>query len=320
MIKFIKFLPVIIEVALLVSCGSESSFKKRISPEQNDSLSIPTDIQTVVGIGKVVPINGIVDLATPVGGIVNAVFYESGDSVRKGEPIIVLDRTNEALEIEKINYQITARQQQIQSDQMTVSQYRTKLQDKSNVLSTSEKLVKTGAETPENVNTLKTEKQVLIEQLAQSQKAVGLDQSDLKALQSDLQIAQNNYQQKSIKAPSNGVILRMSAKVGQAVQPLQSFATFAPLSAMVVKGEADEMFANRLKIGQKVSIHYIGNSKIITTGKIISLSPDLSNKSLFTDEPGEQQDRRVRRFKVLLDSTDHLLINAKVECNIDIKN
>jgi len=155
-------------------------------------------------------------------------------------------------------------------------------------------------------------------QLNKSKQTVAVSKAQLRELRAQLKSAQNSLHQKTIKAPSDGILLSIDAKSGSAIQALESFATFAPEGKWVVHGEADEMFANRLKKGQRVRIHYIGNSSTITNGKIISLSPKLSNKSFFTDVPGEQQDRRVRRFKVLLDSADHLLINAKVECEIHL--
>jgi hypothetical protein len=39
---------------------------------------------------------------------------------------------------------------------------------------------------------------------------------------------------------------------------------------------------------------------------------------LFTDQSGEKEDRRVRTIKIMLDRPDRLLLNARVECVIDI--
>lgn len=313
-----KYFPLVLIIMLIVSCSSKNQSTEQ--SQAKDSLYVPTEINTVVGIGKVEPKSGIVDLASGVGGIVQSVNKQSGDTVEKGAVIITLKQNDDQLNVQKLRNQIATQRQQIQSDQIAVNQYKVQLQNKKQNLTTSKKLAQTGAETKENVASLQTEKAVLRVQLAQSRKAVSIDQSKLNTLQTQLKSAENTLQEKTIKAPSDGVLLSMDAQVGGAIQSLASFASFAPKGPWVVHGEADEMFANRLEIGLGVSIHYIGNAHIITTGKIIYLSPDLSNKSIFTDVPGEQQDRRVRRFKVLLDSPDHLLINSKVECNIHLKN
>ena len=44
----------------------------------------------------------------------------------------------------------------------------------------------------------------------------------------------------------------------------------------------------------------------------------LKKKSLFTDQAGEKEDRRVRQIKIGLDHPEQLLLNARVECVIDI--
>ena len=46
----------------------------------------------------------------------------------------------------------------------------------------------------------------------------------------------------------------------------------------------------------------------------------LKKKSLFTDQTGEKEDRRVRTIKISLDKSEGLLLNARVECVIDLKS
>ncbi len=304
----------------IITACNQSTREANNNHNKADSLFAPQNIHKIVGIGKVVPQKGMVDLASETGGIVRSVYKESGDSVHQGEAIIVLKQKADFLKIQELKDQIATQKQQVAANKISSKQFLTQLESKEKNLAISKKLLKTGAETREQVADLQTEKEVLKVKVEKSQKEVHLSQSKVRELQSKLASAENQLNDKTIKAPSDGIILNIDAKVGSAIQALQSFATYAPNGAWIIHGEADEMFANQLAIGQKVGIHYIGNNHIITTGKIIALSPDLSNKSIFTDEPGEQQDRRVRRFKVLLDSKDHLLLNSKVECNIHIKN
>lgn len=313
-----KTISILSFLILITACNSKES-----SAENNqgkDTVSVSNQVIVVVGIGKVEPKDGVVDLASNSGGIVASVLKQAGDSVKVGETIIRLQQEDLSLKIDEIKAQIQTQQQQIESNKVSVGQYKAQLQEKKNTLKVSEKLAKSGAETNQNVSALKTDKKVLEVELSKNQQEVAVSRSHLKELQAQLKTAENNLDNQSVKAPSDGISLSIDTKKGEAIQALQSFATFAAEGPIVVHGEADEMFANRLKTGQKVKVHYIGNKKTITTGEIIYLSPTLSNKSLFTDVPGEKQDRRVRRFKVLLDSTDDLLINTKVECNIDLKS
>lgn len=305
-------------LAFLAACRPEQPPSG--TGQAKDSLSVPADIGVVVGIGKVEPEGGIVELASEAGGIVQSVDCRVGDTLRQGDIIISLKSEDAALRVQQLKDQLATQGQQVEADQIAVGQYQAQLQHNAQTLATSKHLVKSGAETRQQVEALETDKKVLEVQLARSRKTVAVSRAKADELRSQLKTAENTLREKTVTAPSDGVLLSMDAKAGGAVQPLESFAAFAPAGPMVVQGEADEMFANRLTKSQKVSIRYIGNTRVITTGVITALSPQLSNKSLFTDVPGERQDRRVRRFKVLLDSTDHLLINTKVECNIYIQH
>ncbi len=313
-----KYLPFLVLFILLFSCNSKN--EQATGTRGKDTLTVPKKVQKVVGIGKIEPLNGLVNLASDAGGIVYSINRQAGDTVKKGTLILTLKQREADLEVQQLKDQIATQQQQLESDKIAVRQYKIQLQNKEQTLKTSKKLAETGAETRENVENLITDKKVLEVQLAQSQKVVSIDHSKIKTLQTQLQSAEHKLKEKTIRAPSDGVILNMNAQIGSAIEPLTSFATFAPAGPRVVHGEADEMFANKLRIGQQAKVHYIGDAHTITTGEIIYLSPELSNKSLFTDAPGEKQDRRVRRFKVLLDHPDNLLLNSKVECIIYLKN
>ena len=71
-------------------------------------------------------------------------------------------------------------------------------------------------------------------------------------------------------------------------------------------------------VGQNGWIRNVGSSDTLSTGKVYFAFSFLKKKSLFTDQSGEKEDRRVRTIKMMLDNPDKLLLNARVECVIDI--
>lgn len=283
------------------------------------SLSIPEKVSQVVGVGRILPEGGIVDLATDQAGIINQVEKFSGDSVKEGETILILNQSDATLEVQRLQNEITAQQHLIESNDLLVKQYQTQLEHKEEEVTTGKELFTSGNETRAYVRNAETERDVLKNQILQNGKTGDVNRAKLKEMETQLRQAQDNLDKLSVKAPFDGVLLAQDAKVGAALQPFQSFARLASDSPLLVEGEVDEMFANRLEIGQKVSVHYLGNKETIAQGVISYLSPDLKNKSLFNEEPNELQDRRVREFKVRLDEMDHLLLNSKVECNIQIQ-
>ena len=85
-------------------------------------------------------------------------------------------------------------------------------------------------------------------------------------------------------------------------------------------GEIDELYSDQVVVGQNAWIRHVGTTDTISTGKVIFTSSFLKKKSLFTDQTGEKEDRRVRTIKISLDKSEGLLLNARVECVIDLKS
>jgi hypothetical protein len=78
------------------------------------------------------------------------------------------------------------------------------------------------------------------------------------------------------------------------------------------------MFADYIKKGQTAKITLVGSNDIIATGKVIRAAPSLKRKSLFSELPGDKEDRRVREIWIILDEDTDLLYNLQVECIISV--
>lgn len=303
-------------ILLMISCKSKDE-----TAEAGETKTISTyeAVNKVVGIGKIEPESGIGYLASDQGGIVQQIFKKEGDHFEKGDPILELRQSDAQLHIAQIRARINTGTQQVEADRIRIKEIESQLQNKNNTLQTSRDLSRSGAETRQAVDDLINEKEVLEVQLESAKKTVNLSQSRLNELQSELKSAQNSLNILTIRAPEAGTILAMDPREGGAVQALQNFAEYTADEPWVVHGEIDEMFANRVQVGQTAEIHLMGNAEVLATGTVVYLSQRLENKSLFMEMPGEAQDRRVRRFKVRIENPDNLLLNTKVECEIKIK-
>ncbi|WP_432710661.1 HlyD family secretion protein [Pedobacter sp.] len=302
----------------LMACGGDKKAAEQAAAEKRDSLSRPENVNRVSAIAKVEPEAGLVELSAPQSGIVAAIYKKAGDSVRKGEPIIKIDLQNDQLATEIVAKQILTQQARAAADAANVRQYQASLKEKQAELQVTEKLVATGADTRQNLNVQQKELEVIQANLQAAKSQAAASRAEIATLKKQQQQAQINAGNELVRAKQDGVLVSMDAKVGAAVTALTPFATFAPAGDLILHGEIDEMFASRVKVGQQVTVNYVGSQDIIATGRVSYLSPILSNKSLFYDEPGEASDRRVRVFKVALDKDNGLLVNAKVECNIQI--
>lgn len=314
--KIINSILIMIAVSTgLASCGNKVSEKETIT---TDSLKQPIDVKEVVGIAKIEPLNGLVDLASNEGGIIKSINKKEGDSLKKGDVILSFDTQKETIQLQNLTIQIATQKQRIEQDRANERQYEIALREKSATLKVSEELAQSGAETRQQVETLRKEQDVLRANLDAAQKSTATNRLIIQELENQIQQLESSKADKDIKAPNDGLLLSLNAEIGKAVEAFESIGQFAADEPLVIHGEVDELFSDKIKVGQTVSIHLIGSNEKIASGKIISLSPILQDKSLFYDEPGERNDRRVRRFKASLDKETSLLINRKVACVIEL--
>lgn len=110
----------------------------------------------------------------------------------------------------------------------------------------------------------------------------------------------------------------MQVTQGAALSQYATYAEFAPAGALIIRSEVDELFSQKLKVGQQVEIRYAGSQEVIATGEIKMLSPYLKKKSLFSEKANDQEDRRVREVRISIKGNSGLIINSKVECVIKL--
>ena len=311
---------IILGMLLLVffsSCGNKEA-EERAEKIKGESLSVPQVITNVAAIGKIEPEQGLVSISSEKGGIVLKVVRKAGDSVIKGDIILILKAGIENLNEDIIRSQIRRQKLLAEADFSNIAQYRIQLDEKNRELTISERLVKSGAETVQNIESTRKDIQVLAANLISAKKSSAASYSEIAVLQVQLKEAQSTTAEMTVRALQDGIIVSMDAKIGTAISPLSTFATLAPAGKIVVHGEIDEMFASKVKLGNQVMVTIPGTNSVIGEGKIIYLSPILADKSIFYELSGEQNDRRVRSFKVELLKTEGLLINQKVQCDIKV--
>jgi len=299
----------------LAGCGHSESQQDT----QADTAAIPMEVTQVVGIGKVEPLNGLLDLAIDQAGIVSAVYKEEGDSVNKDDLILSVNSEEIRMQTENLEIQLS-RQHELTAQALAIEkELGAELLQAESDLKVSRELSTDGAETAQNVQNQQKNVDVL---RAQYQGAKNATQSSrLASMEIANKIKQSHISRLgySLKAPRDGILVSLDAKKGGAIEAFAILGQLAANEERVVHGEVDELFADRISIGQNVTIVKEGSNQKIADGEVVFLSPILQDKSIFYDKPGEVSDRRVRRFKVRFDQDSRLLINMKVECIIHVK-
>ncbi|MEA4950773.1 MAG: efflux RND transporter periplasmic adaptor subunit [Petrimonas sp.] len=296
-------------ILLLVGCGNKT--ENRVSVEVSP-------VTVAVGIGKIVPQGGVSKLASPVAGIVVEIAVATGDKVKSGDLLLALDNTDASLALSEINSRLVTQQKSIQSAELMKEQGLTRLREKERKLNDARELFDAGAVTGESVRNLQNDYDLEKQNQEKLQNDILLQESQLREIVSQKNMRLEELSRTSLRAPMDGIVLDVLPKKGEAVNRYETYMMLAPDAPLIVQAEIDEMFSNRLALGQSCEIRVAGNPQSVAQGKILSISPDLKKKSLFSDSGQDLQDRRVREIEISMDKDTNLLIDTKVECMIHL--
>jgi len=275
-------------------------------------------INQVAGIGKIEPETKILSLASERGGIIKEIFKSNGDKVKPGETIITLDSDEEQSNMELLKARIKTQENQIELDRYSVKEAELKLDNKKRLLESARKLLKNGAETSQNIDDLETEVKLLETGLLKNKTSLEISESKLSELKVELRLSMIELSRRSLTAPVEGTVLNILVTLGSSINQYAEFCEFAPDGKVIARCEIDEMFADRIREGQDATITLVGGNEVIATGKVVRAAPFLKRKSLFSELPGDMEDRRIREVWILLDNNTDLLFNLQVECIITI--
>lgn len=286
--------------------------------KENDAPVEIMPATVVVGLGKVVPYGGVSNLAAPAAGIVTEIIVSTGDKVKGGDVLMVLDDTDATLRLDEINSSFAAQQKSVESSKILARQGRLALSEIERKLSDSRELYEAGAVSRESLLELENNLEVEKQNQEKLQNDIFLQEAQLRELAAQRTMRNEELKRATLRSPMDGVVLDVLPKKGEAVNKYESYLVLAPDAPLVVLAEIDEMFSIKIAIGQTCTISISGNSEPVATGKISRISPDLKKKSLFADSGQDFQDRRIREIEIALDDDPPLLIDTKVECVVNI--
>lgn len=293
----------------LFACGKKEAERTPIEP---------APVNIAVGIGKITPQGGVSKLASPVAGIVSDIAVTTGVKVKQGDLLLTLDNTDASLALNEIESRLSTQQKSIASAKVLKEQGVIRLREKERKLKDALELLAAGAESGENVRSLQNEYDLEKQNLEKLQNDILLQESQLREIAAQRKMRSEELNRTSLRAPMDGIVLDVLPKRGEAVNRYDTYALLAPDTPLIVLAEIDEMFSNRLKLGQSCEIRVAGNPQPVAHGKLIVISPDLKSKSLFSDSGEDFQDRRVREIEVSIDNDSGLLIDTKVECIVHL--
>jgi len=304
--------------ALAIGCAAGCQSKSAAPPPKSEAKMDMTPTR-IVGLGRIEPELKILDLQSEVAGIVTGIFFHAGDVVAKDQTFVELSSAIEKARLEQKAAQVQSQRSQIDAARAALGSARARTENARLSFLRAKSLTEQDAQSKSIFDAAKAEYESLLEDIKRLEAGVVAAEDILKQAQADQRLSQAEYDRRFIKARSDGQILSLDITVGSLISPEKPFGTFAPKSALIARVEIDDMFAGLIQPGQKSYVRAPGMTEALARGKVTFAGPSLRRKSLFSDDVGSLEDRRVREIWITLDPGSRLLFGTRVEAVVLLK-
>jgi HlyD family secretion protein len=315
--SFLSFVLILFAFFSLQSCSKGEDKKELLA----DSLAKakPVDISSVMGIAIIEPEQRIANLASESNGIIESVNVKTGQTIQKGQVLLRLNSTLDQAQIEQAKSKIGTQNQAIAAAESNLNVLKNQLDKARRDVARDQELFNGKAITKDALDNTLYNLDNLEKQIANQKVAIQQQKARISEINSDIKYFQTLSGKKEVRAMQSGTLLSVNVHQGEYLTTNQVIAEFAPSGPTIALTEIDELFASKIKIGQKAEIRNQGTDEVIAKGTVILTSPYLRKKSLFSENSSNLEDRRVREVRVQLDDASGVLLGARVECWIDIK-
>ena len=140
-------------------------------------------------------------------------------------------------------------------------------------------------------------------------------ESSLTQARTDLALAHSAYERMHIRAPFDGTVLSVSAKVGElaVVSPEAPLVSFGDISGLRVRAEVEDRDLSRVQVGQRVVIRADAFPDRDFGGTVSTISSALGSPRIATRGPKRPNDVDVLEVFVDLEGTPPLLTGMRVD-------
>lgn len=314
--KFLQSCPLFLMMSfmlIMAGCGAQKNDQSRIK-----ITDFKIDLDQVVGIGRIEPELKILELTSETTGSVKIIHFQPGEMVTQGQRIIELTNDIEQAQVAQAAAKVKVQLAEIEVAQARLAGMKIRTDNAKENFRRAKNLFEQNAEAERTFDDARTEYKVLAQEIRRLEAEVITAQNLLKQYQAAYQLAQAELNRKFICAPTDGQVLSLDATMGSLISTGQVFGAFAPKSALSAWCEIDELFAPKVQIDQQAYIRSQGMADTLALGKVCFVGPYLRKKSVFSDDVGVLEDRRVREVRILLDPKAEILYGTRVECVIII--
>lgn len=259
-------------------------------------------------------------VTSPIAASVQQVLLDAGSKVMPGQSILTLDKAAALAEIEKQQFQLESRRNEIRKLRLQLDKSFYDIKSNNDIkqlrinsleadVENAKRLYKAGGGTREDIdkaeqnlkvarleklqleNEISSKQQTMQVEMREAAIAASIQENDLKELQRRLQRA-------SIVASRPGVVTWVNKNIGATIREGEALAKIADLSSFKVQGSISDTYLDQVHPGMKAIIR-INEEKL--GGTVVKIQPAIQNNIVY--------------FDIRLDSVNNAMLrpNMKVE-------
>jgi multidrug resistance efflux pump len=151
---------------------------------------------------------------------------------------------------------------------------------------------------------------------------IRIAQARIAAAKARLEQCRVQLDRTQLKAPTRGQVLKLNVELGELVGPdsPEPALVMADTSCFCVRAFIEELDAPRVEMGRAVKIVADGLPDQTFTGRVTRVSPRMSSKTVWSDEPDERRDTKVREVCIDFDDPVSLVVGLRVDVYIEMKS
>ncbi|MFN0218772.1 MAG: HlyD family secretion protein [Hyphomicrobium sp.] len=289
--------------------------------------------------GRVEPKDGEVRVASQTPGRIMEVLAKTNDQVKTGDLLVRLDDQEIYVKIAAALAEVGVREREREEEKATglalerrqgedaVSRAERAVFAARESFDAAQRVFRSNGGSPETVNVERAKVNDAIAKLATERASlstvnskVGMPltqrlESSLTSSRAELSSAEIALERTRVRAPADGTVLNMIAKVGETAVPSPDSAllVFGDLTSLRLRAEVEERDAAKVRVGQKVVVKADAFPDQSFDGTVTSISQSLGQPRIATRGPRRPNDVEVVEVMVSLDGNPPLFTGMRVD-------
>jgi multidrug efflux pump subunit AcrA (membrane-fusion protein) len=224
--------------------------------------------------GTVEPLGGAVYASAQVPRAVARIAAREGDTVRAGQPLVVLESAVEEAQVHAAFDRATA----------------------------AEKAYAISREAYDRAAGLYATKGISEQESRQAMLKAGLDSANSGAAQADAELARARLGQLTLKSPVDGIVYKLDLRLGQTLAAGDDSKITVGSPRQQARMFVESFWLGRLKVGDSYKVIDSETGRELGTGRVASMSPYVGGRTVRTDDVKERFDAEYQVVVLELDT------------------